>query len=141
MVQGFIILLLALNEFLHLLLILEHQNTVALLVLLDLWLQRFFLRVLGGDHILGWLLAQHLELLLELRGSHLVVLHVLEGLRLGGFEVLGRFWLEGVVSEDLPVEFGCLVEVVLDGDLVAFNHFDILLDFWVPCYHGIDANL
>ena len=59
-VQSFIILLLALYELLHLLLILEHQDAVSLIILLDLWLQCFLLCVLGGNHVLRRLLTQHL---------------------------------------------------------------------------------
>lgn len=59
-VQSFIILLLALYELLHLLLILEHQDAVSLVILLDLWLQCFLLCVLGGNHVLRRLLTQHL---------------------------------------------------------------------------------
>lgn len=140
-VECFIVLLLALDELLHLLLVLEHQDAVALFVLLDLGLQCLFLGFLSRNEVLGGLLAQHLQLLLELGCGHLLVVRVLGCLRLGGLETLSRFRLERIVPNDLAVELGCLIEVLLDRGFVSFNHFDVLLDLRVPRDHGIDPYL
>ena len=122
-----ILLLLVLNELLHLLLIFESQYAIPLLILLN---RRLIIEL----DVLLLLLTLHHNIL-----SHIMVHHLTTQLLIMLIICGVKFII--ISSYHPSIIFGGFIEVVLDCCLVTLNNFSILLHIWIPCYQGIDAFL
>ena len=90
-------------------------------------------------------LTHHLKLL-DLVSSKLVIALILHRLLdllflIFFFQIFLGACYKLFIPDNLPIEFGGLVQIMLDSHFVALDNFNILLNLRVPCDHRVNTNL